>query len=112
MVIEMRTETNIRERLYKNSVQVSSCRVWVKAVRSKSTEYGSIWFKGKTEYAHRVAYLVFKGEIPSGLEVMHSCDNPKCINPDHLKLGTHQENMNDMKSKGRAKGPSRSYKHG
>ncbi len=52
--------------------------------------------------AHRVAYVENKGEIPKGLLVCHHCDNPSCINPDHLFLGTPLDNMQDKIRKGRA----------
>lgn len=53
--------------------------------------------------AHRVAFALSTGlEIQDGLVVMHKCDNPCCCNPNHLQTGTHQENMNDMKDKGRS----------
>ncbi len=63
--------------------------------------YGQIEHKRKTYLAHRAAYLVFKGEIPDGKMVCHSCDNRLCINPDHLWLGSAKDNVQDMISKNR-----------
>lgn len=55
----------------------------------------------KERYGHRISWLLFRGEIPEGKVICHSCDNPKCTNPDHLWLGTHQENLKDMQLKQR-----------
>lgn len=69
--------------------------------------YCHTWRNGKRIGAHRNAYIEVNGEIPKGMHVMHICDNPKCINPNHLKLGTRSDNMKDCVSKGRHVSPMR-----
>lgn len=67
--------------------------------------YGTIKRKGKQYPLHRVSWVIHFGEIPDGLLVCHTCDNPPCCNPAHLFLGTHKDNADDKVSKGRqAKG--------
>ena len=58
---------------------------------------------GKKFRMNRYIYELYHGEIPEGKLVMHTCDNPQCINPEHLSLGTHRENMEDRQRKGRTK---------
>lgn len=66
--------------------------------------YGKFHFKRKTMAAHRISFYFHNGIIPRDKVVCHSCDNPKCVNPDHLWLGTYTENMQDCKKKGRFNG--------
>lgn len=80
----------------------TGCWIWTASSNSKG--YGRIGIGTSTSrMAHRVSYLLFKGEIPIGLLVCHSCDVPSCVNPDHLFLGTNKDNMNDMVKRNRHK---------
>jgi len=98
-----RWNTTERERLLaKIEKQDDGCWIWTGCLRgTKTHRYGCMRYRGKSEGAHRASYMEFIGEIPEGLNVLHSCDNPKCVNPEHLFVGTDHDNMKDMAAKGR-----------
>jgi len=80
----------------------TGCWVWQGKSRSGSCrKYGRIKVNGKNMAAHRFSWELYFGEIPRGLLVCHKCDNPECVNPKHLFIGTQKDNMKDMKDKGR-----------
>lgn len=85
---------------FKYKVAENGCWIWSASFTSKG--YGQISYKGKNTLAHRAsAHLFLKFPIDSTLCVLHACDNPKCVNPAHLFIGTAQDNSDDMVAKGR-----------
>ncbi len=99
-----RPQPSAKERLWEKVDRSGDCWIWKGAISNKG--YGSFRFNNKTELAHRVAWILVNGPIPDGVGdhgtcVLHSCDNPRCVNPAHLFLGTQVDNINDMVRKGR-----------
>ena len=93
----------IADRFWPKVSKSDGCLVWTGFRDSKG--YGQIGTGGRhgIDYAHRVSYEINNGPIPEGMHVLHKCDNPPCVRPDHLFLGTHTDNMQDMWTKGRGK---------
>lgn len=91
----------------------SGCWIWNGSVRSQKAPYGRLTVGSRSDGtrrsigAHQLSYTAFVGEIADGLCVCHSCDNPRCVNPEHLFLGTKKDNADDRDRKGRNSAPPR-----
>jgi hypothetical protein len=79
--------------------KAEGCWIW-KGPKSVNG-YGSFQYRRTSNSAHRIAFEFLKGPIPEGLQVLHRCDNPPCVNPEHLFLGTNLDNVKDKVQKGR-----------
>lgn len=97
-----RNHAPVEERFWRYVMKTESCWEWTGG--KGRFGYGAIQVGGKGSPkipAHRLSYKMHVGPIPDGLFVMHTCDNPSCVNPDHLQLGTPKDNTHDMIAKGR-----------
>lgn len=87
----------------------NGCILWtgvtVKSAGREDFRYGRFTTGGKKILAHRYAYMISRGPIPRGFLVCHSCDTPRCVNPDHLFIGTQRDNVMDAARKGRMSTP-------
>lgn len=91
----------IRERLYERIAVRGPDECWQWTLSTHKFGYGQMWDGKRPEATHRLMWEVTHGEIPSGLMVLHTCDNPPCCNPKHLVLGTHDDNMRQARERGR-----------
>jgi hypothetical protein len=100
--------TSIQNRILEKSIPEpnTGCWLWLASLKNKAG-YGQIMLRnkrGKPQYAHRVSFEAFKCEIPEDALVLHSCDQPCCVNPDHLRAGSISDNSKDMIKRNRGKG--------
>ncbi len=90
---------SLQERLWSKVDKTESCWLWTGWTAKAG--YGFIKDDGRDRPAHVVSFEMAKGTVPRGLKVLHRCDTPSCVNPEHLFLGTSTDNSRDMTSKGR-----------
>lgn len=87
----------LRSKYEKLVIKQDGCWQWNGATQKG---YGALLFMRKNIRAHRASWILHNGQIPDSMHVLHKCDNPPCSNPEHLFLGSHKDNMKDMRSKG------------
>lgn len=104
----IKKEKTALQRFNEKIIKTKTCWLWT--ANKDKDGYGKFYLGGGCR-APRAAYKLFKGEIPKGLCVLHSCDVRECVNPDHLWLGTNTDNMRDKIRKGRGNMPSGNQHH-
>jgi hypothetical protein len=99
----MKHSDSIKERFMAHVAQGPGCWLW--QASTMNSGYGQFGHRGTMRQAHRVSYELHVGPIPAGLSILHSCDDKLCVNPAHLRPGTHSENIKEAYSRGRRAKP-------
>lgn len=90
-----------RQRFWEKVNKVDDNECWEWTAYTNACGYGAMELSRKSVLAHRVSWVIHRGPIPDKMCILHSCDNPACVNPSHLFMGTRSDNMLDMWEKGR-----------
>lgn len=89
-----------QDRFWEKVNKTANCWIWTGSCGT-NWGYGEFWANNKKMLAHRYSWILHNGKIPKTFKVLHKCDNPPCVRPDHLWVGDDSDNMRDMVSKGR-----------
>lgn len=95
----MPQKKNTPEGFWARVLKTDNCWLWLGAKQARG--YGFVKYHGRQHGAHRIAWQLINGPIPDGMSVCHHCDNPQCVRPEHLFIGTTSDNMIDCSRKGR-----------
>lgn len=95
------------ERFIQKVTKTDGCWLW--NANKDEHGYGLVWIQNRRYFAHRVSYQIHTAVEPGDLHVLHRCDNPSCVNPDHLFLGTQRDNVLDCAAKGRTSRGEKRY---
>lgn len=92
---------NPADRFWRKVEITSGVECWLWSGAARPSGHGVFWLNGMLDSAYRFSYMLHKGPIPKGASVLHTCDNGRCVNPEHLYIGSQKENMQDCLRKGR-----------
>ena len=91
----------LQQRFDEKYIPVTESGCWLWEANTNAKGYGRLRNDGGSTYAHRISYQLHKGDVPNGMMVLHDCDNPSCVNPEHLHLGNNSDNMVEMYQRNR-----------
>lgn len=102
------TAADVERRFWSKVQKTETCWLWT-GEASSHFGYGRLHVNGRRTRAHRYSWELHNGAVPEGKFLLHSCDNPRCVRPEHLRVGTQRENMADKTARGRQ---ARGQRHG